>query len=74
MGSCDDSTQELTIMQVTIELVSGAEAKPPSRSQMDRNLGALDHAIALDGLSDLDKRILEDTKTILKALQEKLPL
>ena len=58
-------------MIVSIELVMGQEKRPPRKSDMQKNIDAIDRAISNKKLA-CDDQLLLDTKSILINLQRKL--
>lgn len=59
-------------MKVTIEIFAGANHKEPTKSDMERNIQALDRAIAGEQYNN-DFMLLTDTRSILVGIQKKLP-
>jgi len=59
-------------MKVTIEIFAGPNHEEPTKSDMDRNIQALDRAISGEQYNN-DFVLLTDTRSILVAIQKKLP-
>lgn len=58
-------------MDITIELLAGSKHEPPSKSDMDKNIDAIDRALKKANAADTN--LLSDTRSILIAIQNKLP-